>query len=155
MELREVELEFDVEAFFDAHLHLDWSILVWLRPRIGHDELFFLRYPVVIPVDHHVNVVTKSHHYSVVAFKLLLHSIELKVVLHVVSQGSGGFEITHDLEELGVLVLVIEVLDNSDQLDTYTQVVYTLIFVECYGNLTLDVLSVLQEMLFSSRNYLP
>ena len=52
------KFEFNVEAFLDAHLHLDWPIGVRLLSDVGDKELFFLGYPIVVPVDYYINVVS-------------------------------------------------------------------------------------------------
>jgi len=58
MELGVVELKFNVKALLDAHLHFNWPVRVRLHPHVRYDELLFLRYAVVITVDHHVDVIS-------------------------------------------------------------------------------------------------
>jgi len=145
VELAAVELELNVEALFDAHLHLDRSVLVWLGARVGHYELFFLRYAVVIAVDHHVDVVPKTDYDPVVAFKLFLDPVELEVILDIVSKGPRRLKVSDDLKESRVLVLVVEVLDDSNEFDSDAQVVNAFVLVEGDGHLTFNVLSVLHK----------
>ena len=138
-----IELEFNVKALLDAHLHLDWPVGVWLCADVGHNEFLLLRYAIVITVDHHVNVISQVYHYAIVGLKLLLNSVELKIIRDIVGQSSWRLQISHDLKESGVLVLVIEILDHSHELNANSQVVYSLVFVESNGDLALDVFSIL------------
>jgi len=149
VELAAVELELDVEALLDAHLHLDGPVVVGLSPAVRHYELLLLRYAVVVPVDHHVNVVPQPDDDSVVALKLFFDPIELEVILDIVRQSSGWLQVTDDLEERGVLVLVIEVLDDADELDADAQVVDALVLVQSYGYLALDVFAILHSSITS------
>lgn len=80
MELTLVELELDVQALFDADLHLDWSVCVGLLSLVGHDELFLLGDAVVVSVDHHVDIVPQLDNNAIISLELLLYSIELKVI---------------------------------------------------------------------------
>lgn len=100
MELRAIELELNMQTLFDAHLHLDRSVLIRFSAGVGHNELFFLRYLVIITVDHHVYEVPKADYYAVVAFKLFFNSIELEVILHIVSETSGWLKISDYTQEL-------------------------------------------------------
>ena len=97
MKLREVEFELYVETLFDANFHLDRPIGIRLNTNIRHQELFFLCYAIVIPVDHNIYVVPESDNDAVVAFKLLFNPVELEIILHVVSQSARWFKVTHDL----------------------------------------------------------
>ena len=76
------EFEFDMQAVLNADLHLDGLVLVGrLFDRIIHDELLLLGNAVVISVDDHINVVAKADYYPIIAFKLLLDTVELECVL--------------------------------------------------------------------------
>jgi hypothetical protein len=57
MELAVIELEFDVEAFFDAHLHFDGSVGIGFGAHVRHNEFLLLSYPIVISIDNHIDVV--------------------------------------------------------------------------------------------------
>ena len=145
MELGVVELKFDVEALLDAHLHLDWPICVRLHAHVGDDELLFLRYAVVIAVNHHVYVISQVYHYTIVGLELLFNSVELKIVRHIVCQCPGRLQIPNDLKESRILVLVVQVFNHSYQLYADAQVIYFLVFVQRNGHLTLDVFSILKD----------
>ena len=99
MELATVEFEFNVEALFDSHFHFDWAVVIRLCSSVGHNEFFFLCYAVVVSVDDNVNIVPKFDYDSVVAFKLLFDSVELEIILHIISQGAWWLKITHNLQE--------------------------------------------------------
>ena len=58
MELGVVELKFNVQALLDSHLHFNGPVGVRLNTHVSYDELLFLRYAVVITVDHHVYVIS-------------------------------------------------------------------------------------------------
>lgn len=102
-----IELKFNVKTLLDTHLHLDWPVSVWLSPDVGHDEFFLLRYAVIITVDHHVYVISQVYHYPIVGLELLLNSVELKIIRHIVCQSTGRLQISHDLQESRILVLVV------------------------------------------------
>ena len=116
MELGVVELKFNVKALLDSHLHLNRPVVVWLNTHVRYDELLFLRYAVVITVDHHVYVISQVYHYTIVGLKLLLNSVELKVIRHIVSKSSGRLQIPHDLKESRILVLVVQIFNHSNEL---------------------------------------
>ena len=97
VEFAVVELELNMEALFDAHLHLNRPVLVRLRANVGYNELFLLGNPVIITVDNDVDVVPEPDDYSVVRFELLFHAVELEVVLHVVSQRARWLQVPDDL----------------------------------------------------------
>ena len=65
------------------------TVFLWLLSLVAHDELFFFRYLIIIPVNHHVNVISQPNNDTVVRLKLLFDSVELKVVGDVFSQSSG------------------------------------------------------------------
>ena len=86
MELALIEFELNVEAFFDADLHLNGLVHLWLLACIAHDEFLFLGDSIIRPIDDHEYVVAQLDHNAVVALELLLHAVELKVVRDVVSE---------------------------------------------------------------------
>ena len=139
-----IELKFDVQTLLDAHFHLYWPIGVRLSPHVGHNEFFFLRYAIVITVDHHVDVVPQVDHYTIVRLKLLLNSVELKVIGHIVSQSTRRLQISDDLQESRVLILVIQIFDHTYELYADSKVIYSFVFVQGNGDLALDVLSILE-----------
>ena len=95
----EVEFEFNMQTFFDAHFHLDWPVVVWFRADIANHKFFFLRDFVVVAIYHHVYEIPQLHNYPVVALELFLHSVELEVVLHVFSQSTWSLQVTHNLQK--------------------------------------------------------
>ena len=145
MEFTEIKLKFNVQALFDAHFHFNWSVCIWLSADICNDKFFLFRYPIIVSVDDHVDVVPQSYHYSIIAFELLFHSIELKVVLHIVSEGTRRFQITNNLQESRILVFVIKVFNDSYKFNSYAEVVNTLVLIESNGNLALDIFSILKK----------
>lgn len=145
MELAEVELELDVQTLFDAHFHLDRSVGVGLGPNVRYDKVFFFRYAVVVAVNHHVDVIPKLHHDSIIALELLLHSVELEIVLNVVRQRAWWLEVAHDLKKSAILVLVVLIFNDADQLYAYAEVVDSFVFIKGNSDLALDVFSILKK----------
>ena len=94
-----IELKFNVKTFFNADLHLDRSIRIWLFARISDNKFLLLRYPVIIPIYHYINVIAQSNDDSVVAFELLFYPIELEVVRDIIAQGAGWLQISDYLQE--------------------------------------------------------
>ena len=123
MELRRKEVKLNMQTLLDAHFHLDWWVHTWLLAQILDDELFLLCDAVVVAVDHDVEVVLYAHHDSVVALELLLHAIEAEVVSHVVSQGSRRLEVSDQLEEGAILVLVVQVFDQPHEFNADPHVI--------------------------------
>lgn len=116
MEFALVELKFYVETFFNSNLHLDGVIFFWFLLSVAHDELLFLGNTIVAAIDDNIDVVTKSDSDSCVALKLFLDSVELEVICRVVVQLTRWLEISHDLKESRVEILILVILDHSDQL---------------------------------------
>lgn len=85
MKFAKVKFELDMQALLDAYFHFDRSILIWFCSSIRYYEFFLLCYAVVVSIDNNVDVVPKSDHNTVVAFKLLFYSVKLKIVLHIVT----------------------------------------------------------------------
>ena len=139
------EFKLDVQTFFDANFHLDRRVLRRLLADVLHDELFLFRDPVVVAVDHDVHVVSQAHNDAVVRLELLLHSVERKVICHVISEGARRLQVAHKLQEGGVLVFVVEVLDDADELDTNAQVVQLLVLVQVDHDLALHVFTILHS----------
>ena len=57
VELAVVKFEFNMQTLFYANLHLDRSVSIRFSPRIGHNEFLLFCYPIVISINHHVDVV--------------------------------------------------------------------------------------------------
>jgi len=86
-----IELKFNMQAFLYSHFHFNGSISVRLLPKIRHDKFLFFRYPIIVSIYDHVNVVAQPNHNSIVALKLLFYSVELEVVRHIVRECAGWF----------------------------------------------------------------
>ena len=86
-----IEFEFNMQAFFYSHFHFNGSISVGLLPKIRHDKFFFLRYPIIVSIYHHVYVIAQPDYDSIIALKLLFYSIELKIVRHIVGESTRWF----------------------------------------------------------------
>jgi len=89
------KLEFNMQTLFDTDLHLDGNALTGTLADVLHNELFFLRDPIVIPVDHDVDIVSQSYDDTVVALKLLFNTIEGKVIGHVVRESARWLKVTY------------------------------------------------------------
>ena len=60
------ELKFDMQAVFDSHFHLNGFVRAWWVDHwIKHYELFFLGYSIVVPVDYHIDIVSKHTRISI------------------------------------------------------------------------------------------
>ena len=142
------ELELNMETLFDADLHLDWHTFVFLLPHILHQKLLLLGYSIVVPIDDHVYEVAQSHHNAIVTFKLLFYSVERKVVRHVVLELPWGFQISDQLQEDRVLILIVQVFNHANQLDPYPQMVQLFAFVQINHHLALYVLAITKDRRF-------
>ena len=60
MECRISKLELDMQALFNADLHLDRWILFRKFSTIEHNKFFFFSDSVVVPVDDNVDEVSKE-----------------------------------------------------------------------------------------------
>ena len=99
MKFAAIEFKFDVKTLFNTNLHLDWSILIWLRAKVCNYELFLLGDSVVVTVYDNVDVIAKSNHDSIVALKLLFNPVELEIVLDAICKRARWFQISHNLKE--------------------------------------------------------
>lgn len=145
VELTLIELEFYMQALFNADLHLDGPIRLRLLALVAHDELLLLRYSIIVPIYYYVNVIPKSNHNTVIGLKLLFDSIELEVVGDVFRECTWWLQIPHNLQENRILVLIVQILDDADELDSNTQMINSFVFVERNAHLSLDVLAVLNK----------
>lgn len=84
MELAMIELELDVQAFFDADLHLDGSIGIGFGAYVRDNKFLFFSYPIIISIDHNIDVVSQINHYPIVSLKLFLDPIKLKIVRNII-----------------------------------------------------------------------
>ena len=113
MKLAMIELELNVQAFFDAHLHLDGSVGIGFGADVSDDEFLLFCYPIVISIDDNIDVVSQINHYAIVGLKLLLDPVELKIVGDIVCQRAWWLKISDNLQKSRVLILVVEIFDDS------------------------------------------
>ena len=57
MKLAMIELKLNMQTLFDADLHLDRPVSIRLCAHIGDNKFLFFGNPVVISIDHHVDIV--------------------------------------------------------------------------------------------------
>ena len=148
MEFALVEFKLNVQALLYSDFHFDWSISVWLFSFIRDNKLLLFCNTIVIPIDDYIDVVPQSNDYSIVCFKLFFYAVELKVIRHVLYESTWWLQIPYDLQEYWVLVLVIQVLDDANKLNSDSQMVYPFCLVQRDTHLTLDIFTILptQEM---------
>ena len=149
MKFATIKLKLDMKAFFDSDFHFNWSIVIWLSWDIRNDKFLFLSNPVVISIDDNVDIVSKSNHNSIIAFELLFYTIELKIIGDIVCQSTWWLKISNDLQERRVLVFIIQIFNDTNKFNSYTEMVDSLVFVKGYLNLTFDIFSILY---FSEKN---
>ena len=101
-----IELKFNMQAFFNTHLHFNWSVCIWFGTDIGHDKFFFFRYFVVISIYHHVYIVPQTDNDSIVAFKLFFYSVKLEIIWYIICQCTRGFQISNYLQKYWILIFV-------------------------------------------------
>lgn len=123
MELRVGKLKFDVKALLDSYLHFYGRVKRWLVTNILDDEFFLFGYFVVATINYHVEVVADSDDNSIVGLKLFFNTVELEIVVHIISQAAGGLKVAHELQESAALSLVVEVFDYPGELNPYTHVI--------------------------------
>lgn len=149
MKFATIKLKLDMKAFFDSDFHFNWSIVIWLSWDIRNDKFLFLSNPVVISIDDNVDIVSQSNHNSIIAFELLFYTIELKIIGDIVCQSTWWLKISNDLQERRVLVFIIQIFNDTNEFNSYTEMVDSLVFVKGYLNLTFDIFSILN---FSEKN---
>ncbi len=59
----------------------------------------------------------EAHYDTVVCLKLLLHSVESEVVLCSVVQRSGRLELLGELDKVGSLIFIEEILNGANELN--------------------------------------
>ena len=91
MEFALIEFKLYMQAFFYSYLHLYRPIDVWLDPDIRHNELLLFRYAIIVSVYHHIYEVAQPDDDAIVSLKLLLNSIELKIIGHIICEGARWF----------------------------------------------------------------
>lgn len=123
MELRVGKLKFDVQALLNPYLHFYRRVKRGLFTEILDNELLLFCYFVVAAIDHHVKVVADSHNDSIVGLKLFFDTVELEIVVHIISQAAGRLQVAHELQKGGTLGLVVEVFDYPGKLNSYAHVI--------------------------------
>ena len=148
VESRVRKLELYMQTLFDANLHFDWHLFVFLFTDILHQKLLLLGYSIVVAIDDYVYEVSETHHNAIVTFKLLFYSVKRKVVRHVVFELPGRFQISDQLQEDRVLILIVQVFNVADQLNANPQMVQLFAFVQIYHHLALYVFAVTKDGCF-------
>lgn len=116
MEFALIKFKFYMQTLFNSYLHFDGSICIRLCPNIWNDKFFFLRYPIIISVYHHVNVVSQPNYNSIVAFELLFNSIKWEVIRHIICKGAWRFQVSYDLQESRVLIFIVMIFYDPNKL---------------------------------------
>lgn len=111
------ELEFYVQAVFNANFHFDWRILNRLILQVLDEKLLFFCYFCVLTDDCDEHIVADSNHDSIVGLKLLFSFSELKGIAHVVGERAWRLQISDELQESAGLFSVNQILQLADQLD--------------------------------------
>lgn len=78
-----IEFKFDMKTLFYADFHFNWSILIGFLTNICNNELFLFGNSIVVSINHNVDIIAKSCHNSIVAFKLLFDPVELEIILNI------------------------------------------------------------------------
>ena len=137
------EFEFNVQALLDTYLHFNWFQVLWLLTNVRYQEFLFLCDAIVISIYHHVNVVPQFNDNSIVALIHFLNSIELEIISDIICECSRWLQIPDQLQKCRILVFIIQVLEDTYQLNSNSQMVNSLVFVKHDGHLTMHIFSVL------------
>ena len=143
MKFATIKLKLNMKAFFDTDFHFNWSIVIWLSWDIRNDKFLFLCNPVIVSIDNNVDIISESYDNSIVAFELFFYTIELKIIRNIVSQSTWWLEISHNLQESGVLVFIIKIFNNTNEFNSYSEMIDSLVFVQGYLDLTFDIFPIL------------
>ena len=91
-----------MQTIFDTNLHLYWFVLYFTYfTRIIHYELFFLSDAIVVSINDDIDEVSEAYNDTIIALKLLLHSIELERVLSRLIQHPRGLELLRHIDKCG------------------------------------------------------
>lgn len=112
-----------MQTLLDPHLHFYGRVKRRLITDILDNELLLFRYFVVAAINYHVKVVADSDNDSIVGLKLFFDTVELEIVVHIISQAAGRLQVTHELQESATLSLVVEVFDYPGELNPYPHVI--------------------------------
>lgn len=81
-----------MQTFFNPHFHFNRvSYSRLLCNRIENYEFFFLSNPIVVSIYNYIHVVSESYYDPIVSLKLLLNSIEWKLIVSCLSNESRRF----------------------------------------------------------------
>jgi hypothetical protein len=112
-----------VQTLLDPYFHFYGRVKRRLISNILNNELFLFGYFVVAAINYHVKVVADPDNDSIVGLKLFFDTVELKIVVHIISQAAGRLQVTHELQEGAALSLVVEVFDYPGKLNSYPHVI--------------------------------
>ena len=143
MEFATIKLKLNMKAFFDTDFHFNWSIVIWLSWDIWNDKFLFLCNPVIVSIDNNIDIISESNDNSIIAFELFFYTIELKIIRNIVGQSTWWLEISHDLQERGVLVFIIKIFNDTDEFNSYSEMIDSLVFVKGYLDLTFNIFPIL------------
>lgn len=115
-----VVLEFDMQAVFDADLHLYRIVHVRIGTKGMYNELEFFHDVAESPDDRHSQKVPQPHVGARVALEGLLDVCKLEIVGGVVRQFARPSELLHQARELVMVAAVIVELDLTDELNLDT-----------------------------------
>lgn len=113
-----IKFELNMENTINTNLILD--ILLILRfgfSWIKDDKLLLSGNPVIIAINRDNDKVLNLHDNPIIGLELFLDPIEAEIIISALVEDARGFQVAHEAEELGVLVLIELVLDQADQLD--------------------------------------
>lgn len=145
VEFAAVEFKFNMETLFNADLHFNGSILIWFLTKVCNYELFLLCNSIVVSVYHDVDIIAQPYYDPIVALKLFFNSIELEIILYAICKRTRRFEISYNLKECRVLILVVQVFYDAYQFYSYTHMINFFALVKLYAYLALNVFSILYD----------
>ena len=108
-----------MKAVLNTYLHLDWFInKARFFYRVVYYELLFFSDSIVVAVNNHVNKVAQANNNAIIALKLFLYTIEREGILARICENSSWLKLLSEVNEISGLILVEEVLDDSDELNS-------------------------------------
>jgi hypothetical protein len=134
-----------MKAVFDTYLHLNGFVReTSLLYRVVHNKFFFLSDSIVVTVDNHVHIVSKTNNDTIVALKLFLYTIEGEGILARICQHARWLKLLPKVDKVRGLILVEQILNHSDQLDTDPEMInLRFTFKHLNLDLSLDIVSIL------------
>ena len=129
MKFAAVKFKFDMQALLYSHFHLNWSILIGFRTKIGHYELLLFGDSIVVSIDDHIDVVTKPNYNTIVALKLFFNPVKLKIILNAICKRTGRLKISNNLKECRILILIVQVFYDANEFYSYAHMINLFTFV--------------------------